>query len=278
MTVTALKELEQRLANLAGAGVTEKIDALYDGTHRAVGERKWVPNPGPQTEAYYSPADVLLYGGQGGGGKSDLGLGLAFSGPHRRALILRRKYTNLGGLIDRAKEINGGSEGFNGSPPPKFRLPDRLIEFGANQHLGDEQDFQGIPFDLKVFDEAVQFLEAQVRFHLGWMRSTFAMTSEPSGQREHAQRASGNAVRVRAVLATNPRSTAPATGSSACSAPGSTSPIRSRPGPGSCASSSPRPTAAISKWRGLRRSSFPGASSSRCRAHSSRRSFPTIRS
>jgi hypothetical protein len=30
----------------------------------------WVPNPGPQTDAYLSEADILLYGGQAGGGKS----------------------------------------------------------------------------------------------------------------------------------------------------------------------------------------------------------------
>ena len=138
MTATALEELTQRLAHLAGAGVAKKIDALHDETHRVVSERPWVPNPGPQTEAYFCAADILLYGGQGGGGKSDLGLGLAFAGPHRRSLIMRRKYVNLGGLIDRARQINGGRTGFNGTAPPKFRLPDRLIEFGANQRPGDE--------------------------------------------------------------------------------------------------------------------------------------------
>jgi hypothetical protein len=117
---------------------------------------------------------------------SDLGLGLAFTA-HRRSLILRRRYTNLGALIDRAVEINGTKDGFNGSPPPKIRTADgRHIEFGANQHLGDEQGWQGQPFDLKVFDEGVQFLESQVRFHIGWLRSTVP------GQR------------VRALLATNP--------------------------------------------------------------------------
>jgi hypothetical protein len=188
MAATALEELTQRLARLAGAGVAEKIDALYDDTQRVVGEpRKWVPNPGPQTVAYFCAADVLLYGGQGGGGKSDLGLGLAFTA-HRRSLILRRKYTNLSGLIDRAKEINGGSDGFNGTPPPKLVTRDgRLIMFGANQRPGDEQDFQGIPFDLKVFDEAAQFLETQIRFHIGWLRD--------------AQNANQ---RTRAVLASNP--------------------------------------------------------------------------
>jgi len=147
---------------------------------------KWIPNAGAQTDAYFSRADVLLYGGAGGGGKSDLGLGLAFTS-HKRSLILRRKYANLSALTERACEINGSRSGFNGSPPPLLRTDDgRYIQFAGNQHLGDEQDWQGQPFDLKVFDEATQFLEAQVRFHIGWLRSTDAEQ------------------RVRAVLATNP--------------------------------------------------------------------------
>lgn len=153
---------------------------------RAADTSKWIPNQGPQTDAYFSQADVLLYGGQGGGGKSDLGIGLAFTA-HRRSLILRRKYANLGSLTERAIEINGSRDGFNGSPPPLLRTADgRYIQFAGNQHLGDEQDWQGQPFDFKMFDEAVQFLELQVRFHLGWLRST------TEGQR------------TRALLATNP--------------------------------------------------------------------------
>ncbi len=177
-----LDDILGRLAVLA----PEDRKAVEAEAIRATANLKWVPNPGPQTDAYFCPADILLYGGQGGGGKSDLGLGLAFTA-HRRTLILRRRYTNLGALTDRALEINGSRDGFNGSPPPKLKTTDgRHIEFGANQHLGDEQGWQGQPFDLKVFDEAVQFLESQVRFHIGWLRST------AEGQR------------VRALLATNP--------------------------------------------------------------------------
>ncbi|MFC6659351.1 hypothetical protein [Deinococcus multiflagellatus] len=29
----------------------------------------WAPQPGPQLEAYFSPADILFYGGAAGGGK-----------------------------------------------------------------------------------------------------------------------------------------------------------------------------------------------------------------
>ena len=177
--------LDDILARLNGLDpkARQEVEAL---AAQATADMKWLPNPGPQTEAYFHPADILLYGGQGGGGKSDLGIGLAFTA-HRRSLILRRKYANLGSLTERAIEVNGSRSGFNGSPPPLLRTEDgRYIQFAGNQHLGDEQDWQGQPFDLKVFDEATQFLELQVRFHIGWIRTT------TEGQR------------CRALLATNP--------------------------------------------------------------------------
>jgi hypothetical protein len=190
--MTTLTEPEpEPVAAAPGRGVA--APDKQDETERPGAACIWTPNPGPQSDAYHSAADILLYGGQGGGGKSDLGLGLAFAGPHRRALVMRRKYVNLGGLIDRAKQIHGGGKGFSGATPPRFRLADRLVEFGANQRLGDEQGWQGIPFDLKVFDEAAQFLEPQVRFHLGWLRS-----AEPPGGADEQP------VRIRALLASNP--------------------------------------------------------------------------
>jgi hypothetical protein len=177
-----LDEILARLAALPPA-TRQRVERE---AREATAHMAWLPNPGPQTEAYFHPADVLLYGGQGGGGKSDLGLGLAFTA-HRRALVLRRTATHLGALTERALEINGARSGFTASSPPLLRTADgRLIQFAGCQHPGDEQAWQGHPFDLKVFDEATQFLEAMVRFHLGWLRST-----QP-GQR------------VRALLATNP--------------------------------------------------------------------------
>lgn len=156
----------------------------------------WIPNRGPQAEAYYSPADVLLYGGQGGGGKTDLILGLATT-CHYRSLIVRRQYTDLGAIIERMLELNGGRDGFNGSPPPKLRRADgRLIELGACAKLGDEQHWQGQPHDLFAADEAVQFLEQQIRFLMGWVRAA-------TGEDNVAM-----AERCRSVLATNPPVTA----------------------------------------------------------------------
>ena len=132
----------------------------------------WIPSPGPQTEAYFCQADELLYGGEAGPGKTDLLLGLAFTA-HRRSLIMRRQCTDMGALIDRAIEIAGTRDGLNRSPPPRLRTGDnRVIDFGAAGQLGDEEHWQGQPHDLLGFDEVVQFLEQQVRFLMGWVRST----------------------------------------------------------------------------------------------------------
>jgi len=163
--------LDQIIGRLHGLPPEQvaKIDAEIAA---ATARMPWIPNVGPQTQAYYCRADVLLYGGQGGGGKSFLLVGCAFT-QHQRSLIMRRRYTDLGALIEEALKLNGGRDGFNGSAPPKLRTREgRLIEFGAAHHLGDEQNWQGQPHDGLFLDEAVQFAESQVRFLMGWVRTT----------------------------------------------------------------------------------------------------------
>lgn len=151
---------------------------------------KWMPNPGPQTDAYFSQADCLLYGGEPGGGKSQLILGLAFN-EHERSLVMRRQYGELDRLIEDALTINGGRDGFNGSPPPRLRINDKqVINFRAAQRIGDEQGTMGQGRDLLGIDEATHFAESQIRFLMGWVRT------ETPGQR------------CRTVLATNPPLTA----------------------------------------------------------------------
>jgi len=163
-----LDDILERLKDMT----PEEKKTLQGEVDDAFGDKKWTPNPGVQTEAYLSLADITYYGGAGGGGKTDCGLGLAFN-EHERTLIMRRKYTDLSGITDRAIEINGSKDGFNGSPPPKLRTTDgRLIEFGACQKVGDEQSFQGRPHDLLYVDECAQFAESQIRFLMGWVRST----------------------------------------------------------------------------------------------------------
>lgn len=147
---------------------------------------KWTPTEGPQLQAYESEADVLLYGGQAGGGKSALLTGLALM-EHKRSLIMRRQYTDLAAIIDDTLIQNGTRNGFNGSPPARLKTSDkRLIDFGGAKDPGDEEKWKGQGHDLLGIDEASQFLKSQVDFLMGWVRSTKA------GQR------------TRVVLATNP--------------------------------------------------------------------------
>lgn len=131
----------------------------------------WYPLPGPQADAYHSPADILGYGGAAGGGKTDLACGKALA-QHRKAMILRRVGTELTGILDRLTELLGSRDGYNGQDKI-WRLADgRQFEFGAVPNAGDEKKFQGRPHDLLVFDEATSFLATQVRFLLTWLRTT----------------------------------------------------------------------------------------------------------
>lgn len=133
--------------------------------------RLFWPLPGPQMMAYHSAADIIGYGGAAGGGKSFLAIGKALT-QHRKVMILRREATQLTGIIDDMTTLLGGRDGYNGQERI-WRLPDgRQIEFGSVPNLGDEARYQGRPHDLLVFDEAANFLESQVRFLLGWLRTT----------------------------------------------------------------------------------------------------------
>lgn len=130
----------------------------------------WVPLPGPQSQALNTEADFLFYGGQAGGGKTDLLIGLALT-QHQRSIIYRREAKQLEAIKDRATEILGTREGLN-TQTGIWRMESRQVEFGGVQLSGDEYSYQGRPHDLKGFDEITHFLESQFRFLCGWNRST----------------------------------------------------------------------------------------------------------
>lgn len=133
----------------------------------------WAPLKGPQTMAAESKADIIGFGGAAGGGKTDLAVGKGLT-QHHEVLIMRREGTQLQGILQRMQTLLGSRDGYNGQDKIWRDAGPRkvLIEFGSCPNLGDEQRQQGRPHDLLVFDEAANFLELQVRFLLGWNRST----------------------------------------------------------------------------------------------------------
>ena len=146
---------------------------LEQQTAAAIGDRIWVPNPGPQTEAYFCEADELFYGGEAGGGKSSLLVGLSQT-EHKRSLILRRfrddaKELAEGELID--KILDGNRNGWNGADLI-YRDNARTTHFGGCQAETDKQRYKGKPHDLKGFDEIPDFLESQYEFIIAWNRTT----------------------------------------------------------------------------------------------------------
>ena len=87
MSSRTTKDIVETFAGLSEA----EREALISGALQATASLKWLPLPGPQTQAYFSQADILLYGGEAGGSKTDSGLGLAFTA-HQRSLLCRRQY------------------------------------------------------------------------------------------------------------------------------------------------------------------------------------------
>ena len=57
----------------------ERLVKLEQAAIEAFEGHIWIANAGPQLQAFISVADLLLYGGQGGGGKTDLLGGLSLT-------------------------------------------------------------------------------------------------------------------------------------------------------------------------------------------------------
>jgi len=148
----------------------EQQASVLKESEKLIGAKRWYPNPGPQTDAFFNEADELFYGGQAGGGKSDLEIGLATT-EHHRSLLLRRTNKEALGLVERMAEIVGNRDGWSGQAGI-WRLDDSTIEISGCQLEDDKQKFKGSPHDLICFDEVSDFSESQYTFIIGWNRST----------------------------------------------------------------------------------------------------------
>lgn len=168
MSDDALAELERLISGMP----PEEIAAL-DALIAEELSQAFLPNPGPQSTALNCDADILLYGGQAGGGKSALEVGAWFDG-HHSGLVLRREAVQLDGLIQFCKEIGEPRFGrFVGGNENVFKRNDggRLRFAGLNQP-DDWRKHAGNARDYIAFDEAGEFLKEQVFSLIGWLRST----------------------------------------------------------------------------------------------------------
>ncbi len=124
-----------------------------------------------------SQADVLGYGGSGGGGKSDLLLGLAAT-RHTKSVIFRRIFPSLRGIIERSREVFNPTEeahvkdSFNESLHRWNLGSGHMVEFEAMQYEKDKEKQRGRPRDFYGIDEATEFSRTQVEFVTAWNRST----------------------------------------------------------------------------------------------------------
>ncbi len=177
-------ELMRAIERMSAEEKAELDEILLSGEQEI-----WVPQPGPQTMAYESEADILFYGGAAGGGKSALLMGLALT-KQKRSIIFRREAVQLVGLVEDMSRIIGTRDGYN-SQTGVWRLPDdRVMELGSVKEPLDWMKYQGRAHDAKLFDEITHFLEVQFRALIGWLRS-----DDPS-------------VRQRVVCAGNPPTSA----------------------------------------------------------------------
>ena len=137
---------------------------------KATAKMPWIPNPGPQTDAYLSEADILLYGGQAGGGKSNLIVGWGVN-EAQNGIIFRRERSQTDGLEADGKTIIGKAAGFNGTDY-EWTWPDkRTLKLGGIKNADDWMDHAGRERDYVAFDEGGEFLEVQVASLRAWMRA-----------------------------------------------------------------------------------------------------------
>lgn len=131
---------------------------------------RWVPNPGAQTEAYLSAADVLLFGGRSGGGKSHLELGIGINDA-QTGIIFRRELTQTDGLEREGKLIIGNDAGFNGQDLEWTWASGKSLKLGAMRSAEDWMSHAGRERDYMAFDEGGEFLETQVASIMAWLRA-----------------------------------------------------------------------------------------------------------
>jgi predicted phage terminase large subunit-like protein len=138
------------------------------------------PQPGPQEAFLSSPADIVIYGGTAGGGKS-WGLLLepmrhVVSNHAFTAVFFRRNTTqirNPGGLWDESRSLYPLAGAKPVSHVLEWRWPfGGRVKFSHLEHESTVYDWQGAQIPLICFDELTHFTQSQFFYMLSRNRST----------------------------------------------------------------------------------------------------------
>lgn len=139
------------------------------------------PQPGPQTAFLECNADICIYGGAAGSGKTFAVLMEPIYHlhiPNFKAVVFRRNSTmvrNPGGLWDTSMEIysNPRMKATPKETPLEWDFPgNATVKFAHLQYESDVLSWQGAQIPLIIFDELTHFSKSQFFYMLSRNRST----------------------------------------------------------------------------------------------------------
>jgi hypothetical protein len=155
------------------------------------------PQPGPQHHFLTCPADIVVYGGARGGGKSFASLGEFWChaedwGPHAKGLMLRRSREDLKDTIDVARQMYGSAAEWK-DKEKQFRFRNGAVFHMAYlENDADAMNYQGWSLTRVYVEELTQYPSSAGIFRLfATLRTTsgarcqFRATCNPGGPGHH---------------------------------------------------------------------------------------------
>jgi hypothetical protein len=155
------------------------------------------PQPGPQHHFLTCPADIVVYGGARGGGKSFASLGEFWChaedwGPHAKGLMLRRSREDLKDTIDVARQMYGSAAEWK-DKEKQFRFrTGAVFHMAYLENDADAMNYQGWSLTRVYVEELTQYPSSAGIFKLfATLRTTsgarcqFRATCNPGGPGHH---------------------------------------------------------------------------------------------
>ena len=133
----------------------------------------WEPMEGTQTTVYNCTADVIGYGGQAGGGKTDTLFGISHY-KHKKSICFRAEKSQMDNqIVARGMELFvPDSAHWIGQHKMTWHFhKGGQLTLGALKNQGDFNRYQGSSWDAMFFDEAPNMRKTEVLSVMGWNRS-----------------------------------------------------------------------------------------------------------